>query len=137
MAMKLRLAKRSVFLPALRAGVYNSRAGANVTDTARLPQDHGRRRRVARAAAECSALPRRRCAAPAADPLALELANEALNAARGAGASYADVRIGRYRRQIVVDARAPGHRRQRQRVVRPRRPHAGQRLLGLRRHERR
>ena len=40
-------------------------------------------------------------AAPAADPFALELANEALNAARGAGASYADVRIGRYRRQQI------------------------------------
>jgi len=39
--------------------------------------------------------------APAADPLAIELANEALNAARGAGASYADVRIGRYRRQEI------------------------------------
>ena len=40
-------------------------------------------------------------AAPAADPFAIELANEALNAARGAGASYADVRVGRYRRQSV------------------------------------
>jgi len=41
-------------------------------------------------------------AAPAADPLILELANEALNAARSAGASYADVRIGRYRRQYIT-----------------------------------
>jgi TldD protein len=40
--------------------------------------------------------------APAADPAVLELANEALNAARGAGASYADVRVGRYRRQSVA-----------------------------------
>lgn len=39
--------------------------------------------------------------APAADPLVLELANEALNVARSAGASYADVRVGRYRRQVV------------------------------------
>src|SRR5262245_8054162 len=39
--------------------------------------------------------------APAADTAALELANEALNAARKAGASYADVRIGRYRRQFI------------------------------------
>lgn len=41
-------------------------------------------------------------AAPAADPLVLELANEALDAARSAGASYADVRIGRYRRQTIA-----------------------------------
>jgi len=40
--------------------------------------------------------------APAADAAVLDLANEALNAARGAGASYADVRIGRYRRQGVA-----------------------------------
>ncbi|HKY21088.1 MAG TPA: TldD/PmbA family protein [Vicinamibacterales bacterium] len=40
--------------------------------------------------------------APTADPLVLELANEALNAARSAGASYADVRIGRYRRQTIA-----------------------------------
>ncbi len=40
-------------------------------------------------------------AAPTADPLILELANEALNAARSSGASYADVRIGRYRRQYI------------------------------------
>jgi TldD protein len=40
-------------------------------------------------------------AAPEADPLALELANAALDAARSAGASYADVRVGRYRRQNV------------------------------------
>ncbi len=39
--------------------------------------------------------------APSADPLVLELANEALNAARSGGASYADVRVGRYRRQII------------------------------------
>jgi TldD protein len=39
--------------------------------------------------------------AAGADPVGLELANEALNVARGAGASYADVRIGRYRRQYI------------------------------------
>jgi TldD protein len=39
-------------------------------------------------------------AAPA-DPLAIELGTEALNAARDAGASYADVRVGRYRRQSI------------------------------------
>ena len=40
--------------------------------------------------------------APSADPFVLELANEALTAARGAGASYADVRVGRYRRQDIA-----------------------------------
>jgi TldD protein len=40
-------------------------------------------------------------AAPAAETAVLDLANEALNAARGAGAAYADVRIGRYRRQSI------------------------------------
>ena len=39
--------------------------------------------------------------APGPDPFALELAMEALNAARDAGASYADVRIGRYRSQSI------------------------------------
>jgi TldD protein len=39
--------------------------------------------------------------APATDPFADDLAMEAMNAARDAGASYADVRIGRYRRQSV------------------------------------
>ena len=39
--------------------------------------------------------------APGTDPFALELAMEALNAARDAGASYADVRIGRYRSQSI------------------------------------
>ncbi len=39
--------------------------------------------------------------APDADPFAIQLAMEALNAARDAGASYADVRIGRYRRQSI------------------------------------
>jgi len=39
--------------------------------------------------------------APAADPFVVELANEALNAARSVGASYADVRVGRYRRQQI------------------------------------
>src|SRR5215217_6363605 len=41
-------------------------------------------------------------AAPTADPFALVLAAEALGAARDAGASYADVRVGRYRRQSVA-----------------------------------
>src|SRR3954454_23175136 len=40
--------------------------------------------------------------APAADSAALDLANLALDAARRAGASYADVRIGRYRRQSIA-----------------------------------
>jgi TldD protein len=40
--------------------------------------------------------------APAADPAALEVANEALDAARKAGASYADARVGRYRRQSIA-----------------------------------
>src|SRR5256885_15511380 len=40
-------------------------------------------------------------AAPGADSYALDLAAEALSAARDAGASYADVRVGRYRRQSV------------------------------------
>jgi TldD protein len=40
-------------------------------------------------------------AAPSADPAAIALANVALDAARAAGASYADVRIGRYRRQQI------------------------------------
>jgi TldD protein len=41
-------------------------------------------------------------AAPGADPVALDLANQALDAARSAGASYADVRVGRYRRQTIA-----------------------------------
>jgi TldD protein len=40
-------------------------------------------------------------AAPAADAAALEIANEALDAARKAGATYADARVGRYRRQAI------------------------------------
>src|SRR5687768_16729108 len=40
-------------------------------------------------------------AAPAADPFVIALGTEALNTARAAGASYADVRIGRYRRQFI------------------------------------
>jgi TldD protein len=39
--------------------------------------------------------------APGPTPAALDIANEALNAARGAGASYADARVGRYRRQAI------------------------------------
>ncbi|MBI3790378.1 MAG: TldD/PmbA family protein [Gemmatimonadetes bacterium] len=41
-------------------------------------------------------------AAPGTDPFEEDLANEALGAARDAGASYTDVRIGRYRRQFVA-----------------------------------
>jgi TldD protein len=55
----------------------------------------GAEARSARAAAQT--LP-----APTADATAIDLANDALNAARVAGASYADVRIGRYRRQTVA-----------------------------------
>jgi TldD protein len=39
--------------------------------------------------------------APRADAFVEDLAMEALNAARAAGASYADVRLGRYRRQSI------------------------------------
>ena len=59
-------------------------------------------------------------AAPDADPLAIELANAALDAARSAGASYADVRVGRYRRQSVATRERQVTGRQRQRVVRAR-----------------
>jgi TldD protein len=38
---------------------------------------------------------------PSADPAAVEIANEALDAARKAGATYADARVGRYRRQTI------------------------------------
>ena len=41
-------------------------------------------------------------AAPGADPLVVSLANDTLEVARSAGASYADVRIGRYRRQAIA-----------------------------------
>ncbi len=41
-------------------------------------------------------------AAPSADPAAIDLAKDALDAATAAGASYADVRVGRYRRQSIV-----------------------------------
>ena len=51
--------------------------------------------------ASASAAPAPLVAPPGADAFALELAAEALNAAKDAGASYADVRIGRYRRQSV------------------------------------
>lgn len=40
-------------------------------------------------------------ATPTAEPYVLELSAEALGAARAAGASYADVRVGRYRRQSI------------------------------------
>jgi TldD protein len=40
--------------------------------------------------------------APSPDPFEIEVANEALAAARGSGASYVDVRIGRYRRQSIA-----------------------------------
>ena len=38
---------------------------------------------------------------PSSDTYVDDLAMEALNAAKSAGASYADVRIGRYRRQSI------------------------------------
>lgn len=41
-------------------------------------------------------------AAPDGDSLAIDLAKEALDASRSAGASYADVRVGRYRRQRIA-----------------------------------
>src|SRR5262245_3612549 len=41
-------------------------------------------------------------AAPGADAAAIEIGNEALNAAESAGASYADIRVGRYRRQTIA-----------------------------------
>ena len=40
-------------------------------------------------------------ATPTAEPFVIELAAEALGAAKDAGASYADVRIGRYRSQNI------------------------------------
>src|SRR3954451_6415507 len=40
--------------------------------------------------------------APPSDSVVDDLALEALNAAQAAGASYADARIGRYRRQFVA-----------------------------------
>jgi TldD protein len=46
--------------------------------------------------------PAQTVAAASPDPLVMELASEALNAARSAGASYADVRIARYRRQYIA-----------------------------------
>ena len=46
--------------------------------------------------------PAAQATAPGADPAAIDLANAALNSARSAGASYADVRVGRYRRQQIA-----------------------------------
>src|SRR5262249_60126458 len=40
-------------------------------------------------------------AAPSADPAAVTLGMQALDAARSAGARYSDVRIGRYRQQRI------------------------------------
>ena len=68
--------------------------------TSSRPRQHGCTAALA-AAAESAPLSAQTLSAPAADPLALELANAALDAARSAGASYADVRVGRYRRQNV------------------------------------
>jgi TldD protein len=62
-----------------------------------LAVDLGAEARRAKAAPAAQTLP-----APSADAAIIDLANDALNAARGAGASYADVRIGRYRRQQVA-----------------------------------
>ena len=65
-----------------------------------------------------------------------DLLMTALQAARDAGASYADARLGRYRRQAVRHTRAPADRRHRHRVVRDRRPRARQRVMGIRGDER-
>ena len=62
--------------------------------------------------------------------LPLEIANEALDAARRAGASYADARIGRYRRQVISTRERQVAGVTDQRVVRPRRPDARRRLAG-------
>ena len=62
-----------------------------------LAVDLGAEALRAKAAPAAQTLP-----APSADAAAIDLANDALNAARGAGASYADVRIGRYRRQQIA-----------------------------------
>src|SRR5262245_43942793 len=40
--------------------------------------------------------------APGASRASMDIANEALNAARSGGAAYADVRVGRYRRQAIA-----------------------------------
>ncbi len=67
---------------------------------------------AARPAASCSCIrPRKRLRRPSADPLVLELANEALNVARSSGASYADVRDRTLPPPDHSDARAPGGRR--------------------------
>jgi TldD protein len=73
---------------------------------------HGRRDFIRTAAATTAALAARpglviepaaqAPSAPGADPAAMELAHAALDSARSAGASYADVRVGRYRRQEVA-----------------------------------
>jgi TldD protein len=47
-------------------------------------------------------LPAQTRAAPGPDPAALEVATQALDAARSSGASYADVRVARYRRQQIA-----------------------------------
>jgi len=48
-----------------------------------------------------TAVPLSLVATPTAEPYVLELTAEALQAAKAAGASYADVRVGRYRRQSI------------------------------------
>ena len=128
------------FVDTSRAVAYRPPKGghyeSDVSNPSRLHQGH----HVNGGRAGCRAAPCARpggadIAAPSADAAAIELANDALNAARGAGASYADVRIGRYRRQQSrrVSVRCRGHR---QRVMRPWRADTGQRLLGFRRDER-
>ena len=61
-----------------------------------------------------------------------DLADAALATARKAGASYADIRINRYRNQFIFtrDRARPEHRQHRR--LRLRRPRAGRRHLGLR-----
>ena len=75
--------------------------------------------------------------APGPDAAERDLALLALDAARSAGAMYADVRISRHNFESLEHARAADHRRQQERVVRHRRPRAGRRILGLCRHPRR
>ena len=65
-----------------------------------------------------------------------QLADAALGAARSAGASYADVRIGRYLNQFVDHPRGQGPEPHQHRVVRRRHPGHRRRHLGVRRHQR-
>ena len=72
----------------------------------------------------------------AAEPNVKELAMLALDAAKSAGADYADVRFVRNRKPERFDARAARVGRLRQRDLRLRRSHARRRRVGLRRESR-